>query len=104
MQSLVRQLIFHRFKGSGDWQLRTALCVARGESGFNPGAISRTGDYGVGQINRLAHEPAHPEWWQPRLGFRYALFDPAFNVGVMWAMSRRGNSWSPWVVYTNGSC
>lgn len=95
MQRLVRRLIVARFAPSGASAVSTALCVARGESGFNPGAISRTGDYGVFQINRPSWERSY-DWVR--------ILDPVYNVGVGWAMSRRGYSWSPWVVYTNGGC
>lgn len=104
MKELVRRLIIARFAPEGSRAVRTALCVARGESGYNPGAISHTGDYGVAQVNRQAHEDDHPDWWQPRNGFQVALLDPVFNIGVMWSMSQRGRSWDPWVVWTNGSC
>ena len=104
MQALTRKLVEYRFRPAGAGAVSTALCVVRGESGFNPGAISHTGDYGVAQVNRATWESVYPEWWQPVRGFRYALLDPVFNVNVMWSMSRWGTSWSPWVVYNRGYC
>lgn len=95
MKQLVRRLIIARFQDSGPQAVRTALCVVAGESGFNPGAISQTGDYGVFQINRLSWEHAY-DWGR--------ILDPVYNIGVGWAMSRRGFSWSPWVVWTSGRC
>jgi hypothetical protein len=95
MRQLVRRLIQARFRPAGARAVRVALCVARGESGLNPGAISRTGDYGTFQINRAS--------WARTYNWGHIL-DPVYNVGVAWAMSRRGASWSPWVVYQRGYC
>lgn len=95
MKDLVRRLIVARFAPEGNYAVQTALCVARGESGFNPGAISHTGDYGVFQINRLSHERTY-QWSR--------ILDPVYNVGVGWAMSQRGRNWHPWVVWQNGAC
>jgi hypothetical protein len=106
MQSLSRRLVVARFQASTNPRaVSTALCIVRAESGFNPGAISRTDDWSLAQINRPTHQHEHPGWWRPRLGFRVALFDPVFAVGVMWAMSHRGTSWSPWTgSYGRGIC
>lgn len=95
MKALVVELILARFRPQGAAVQRLALCVARGESGFNPGAISSTSDYGVFQINK-------PTWQHTYDWSR--ILDPVYNIGVGWAMSRRGASWGPWTVYTNGSC
>lgn len=95
MKNLVRRLIIARFTPEGPQAVRTALCVARGESGYNPGAISHTGDYGVFQINRASWYDTY-DWTR--------ILDPVYNVGVGWAMSQRGRSWGPWVVWQNGSC
>lgn len=95
MKSLVTELILARFKPQGSAVQRLALCIANGESGLNPGAISSTSDYGVFQINKPSWEHTY-DWTR--------ILDPVYNIGVGWAMSRRGSSWYPWVVYTNGSC
>ncbi|MCR4338801.1 MAG: transglycosylase SLT domain-containing protein [Gemmatimonadaceae bacterium] len=95
MRQLVRRLVVARFAPSGVAAVQTALCVVAGESGFNPGAISRGGDYGTFQINRASWEHVY-DWGR--------ILDPVYNIGVGWAMSERGFSWSPWTVWTNGSC
>lgn len=105
MKWLVRQLIFYRFRPAGSRAVKTADCIAEAESGFNPGAISRTKDWGVGQINEAAHEPDYPWWWQPRAGFKYAVLDPVYNIGIMRSMSKRGTSWTPWTgTWGQGMC
>lgn len=95
MRWLIQQLVRHRFKPAGRGAVATALCVVRGESGFNPGAISHTGDYGVFQINRATWYGTY-DW--PR------ILDPVYNVNVGWAMSKHGTYWYPWVVWANGTC
>lgn len=95
MKQLVTELILARFRPQGAAVQRLALCIANGESGLNPGAISSTSDYGVFQINR-------PSWGRTYDWSR--ILDPVYNIGVGWAMSQRGSNWHPWVVYTNGSC
>ena len=95
MQSLVRQLVAARFAPAGASRVATALCVVRGESGFNPGAISHTGDYGVFQINALTWRNTY-DWGR--------ILDPVYNVNVGWAMSKHGTYWYPWVVWTRGNC
>lgn len=95
MKELVRRLIVARFAPGGAYAVQTALCVARGESGWNPGAISHTGDYGVFQINKASHYSTY-DWSR--------ILDPVYNVGVAWAMSQRGRSWGPWVVWQRGYC
>ena len=95
MQALVRRLVVARFTPAGPDRVATALCVVRGESGFNPGAISRTGDFGVFQINKKTWYDTY-DW--PR------ILDPVYNVNVGWAMSKHGTYWYPWVVLTRGNC
>lgn len=102
---LVRQLLLYRFKPAGERAVRTADCIVRAESGYNPGAISDTNDYSVLQANRPTHEKNHPGWWRRARGFRYLIFDPVYAVGVMWSMSKRGTSWIPWTgTWGEGMC
>lgn len=105
MKQLVKALIVARFAPVGVSATQTILCLAENESGFNPGAISDTKDWGVGQVNRPSHEPDHLSWWQPHAGFKHAVLDPVYNVGIMFAMSKRGTSFTPWTgTYGLGMC
>lgn len=105
MKQLVRALIVVRFAPVGVSATQTALCLTGKESDFNPGAISDTNDWGGGQINRRWHESDHPAWWQPHAGFKHAVLDPVYNVGIMFSMSKRGTSWTPWTgTYGQGMC
>ena len=105
MKQLVKALIVARFAPVGVSATQTILCLAENESDFNPGAISDSKDWGVGQINRPSHEPDHPSWWRPHAGFKHAVLDPVYNVGIMFAMSKRGTSFTPWTgTYGLGMC
>ena len=105
MKQLVKALIVARFAPVGASATQTALCLAENESDFNPGAISDTNDWGTGQINRPSHEPDHLSWWRPHAGFKHAVLDPVYNVGIMFAMSKRGTSFTPWTgTYGVGMC
>lgn len=96
MRQLVRRLVVRRFTRAGRAAVRTALCIVKGESGFNPGAISRTDDWGVFQIHR-------PTWGRSYDWRR--ILDPVYGVGVGWAMSSRGRDWTPWTgTYGRGAC
>lgn len=64
-----------------------ALCVVGRESGFNPGAVSRTDDHGLPQINR----PSHP--W---VNYARIVRDPVYAVAVMVRLSDHGASRGPW--------
>lgn len=75
-----------------------ALCVTGRESGYNPAAISTTGDHGVGQINYLSHSwidttritypsRASPTGWASDVLYSVALFD---------RVSHDGSYRSPW--------
>jgi len=84
MKRLARELIERAFpRESRAW----ALCVVGRESGFNPGAISRTDDHGLAQINR----PSHP--W---VNVRRLVVDPVYAVAVMVTLSDGGANRSPW--------
>lgn len=78
------------FKGSS---LVTALAVARGESGWNEGAVNRSNsdgsiDRGLWQINSIH-------------GSKSTL-DPAANARAAFSISKAGRDWSPWVVFQKG--
>lgn len=105
MKELVKRIMIIRFKSAGALATRTALCLADAESGFNPGAISDTDDWGTGQINEAEHKRGHPLWWRPHAGFKHAVLDPAYGVGIMLSMSKRGTSWTPWTgTWGKGMC
>lgn len=76
-------------------QWRTGAAVAYGESSWNSTAKGPTSDFGLFQI----HEPSHPE--------KIASGDwrnPVDNAKMALKIYRgRGNSWRPWVAYTNGN-
>lgn len=95
-KNLVRQVFQKRFAPAGHAAVNTAICLITRESGLNPQAISATGDYGAAQFNYAAHHEAHPEWYAPGRGFSSLIFDPSYNAGAMFAMSRGGTSWTPW--------
>lgn len=94
MKLLARKVIVDRFAPAGQYAVNKALCYATRESGLNPGAVSRTGDHGLGQINYYAH---HRTYDFAR------IYDPVYNAGVMWAMSAGGTRWGPWAGGTH-SC
>lgn len=81
---------------SKDWDVKTALRVARCESNFNSMAHNfnpTSGDdsYGIFQINRygeLAKSRPSPAW----------LLDPQNNVDYAYQMYRSGG-WSQWGCY-----
>jgi len=84
MRRLSRELVSRAFRGDAR---RWALCVVGRESAFNPGAISRTDDHGLAQINR----PSHP--W---VNVRRLVVDPVYAVAVMVRMSEGGRYRRPW--------
>src|SRR3954452_25302179 len=79
-------------------QPRKADCIMRKESGYNPRAVSPTGDYGLFQINRSAlygtFQPVTGQPWS-------SIFNPYWNAKfARWIYVRQG--WSPWT--TNRLC
>lgn len=96
MRELTRRVVAARFRPAGGYAVRVALCIVSRESGFNPGAVNHRdpsgGSHGLAQING-AHR------WRYDFG---RIYDPVYNAGVMWAMSRGGRSWGPWT--THGGC
>lgn len=87
LKALTAELIRRRFRAAGWGAVARALCIARRESGLNPGAVSSTQDYGVSQI----HVAAHPEYSAYRL-----TRDPVYSVNAFWRLSNHGRDWSPW--------
>ena len=89
------------FTGQG---LRTAMAVAMAESGGNARAYNPKGrdlSYGLFQINMLGG--MGPERRKKYgLASNEALFDPATNARVAYAMSNGGKNWKPWTTYTSG--
>lgn len=81
-QSL-RATVCHRFGARCSIMLRVAWC----ESHLNAHAISRTGDWGLFQINYLAH---HREFNFGR------MLDPTYNTYAAWRLSGGGRNLSPW--------
>lgn len=80
------------------WAWGWAQCVINIESGFNPAAISPTGDHGVGQINYATHT------WidRDRIGYRSAssptgwASDVLYSVDLFVRVSDHGRYHSPW--------
>lgn len=98
MKSLVIQVIRARWAGDrgGTQGLVTSICTTWRESGFNPGAISSTGDWSQSQFNYVAHHWQHPDWWQPGRGFKYLIQDPWKSSSEMLAMSQSGTNFTAW--------
>ena len=74
---------------------REAVAVVGCETGgtWNPGAVSRTGDHGLFQINRYYHERAFTQvTGQPWS----KVYDPFWNARyARWLYDQK--SWQPWV-------
>lgn len=70
-----------------------ASCIMKRESGFNPKAISATGDYGLFQINRRAHKAQ----FERKLGgpFEQKALDPWNNARYARYLYNQVG-WSPW--------
>lgn len=84
LKRLSRELVARAFPS---WAERWAFCVVGRESGWNPGAISRTDDHGLAQINRPSHR------W---VDYRRITADPVYGVAVFVRLSDRGASRGPW--------
>lgn len=87
MKMLARRLVIRTFRPAGSVAVARALCIARREAGDSPGAISRTDDHGIAQINR----PTHPQFDYYRM-----THDPVYSVKAFWAVSSHGRDFSPW--------
>ena len=84
MKRLSEELVERAFPRSAR---SMAFCIVNRESGWNPGAISRTDDHGLAQINR----PSHP--W---VSYGRITVDPVYAVAVFVRLSDRGRDWGPW--------
>src|SRR5438034_8147533 len=72
-----------------------AAAVALAESNGNARAVSRTGDFGLWQINARAH----PEYDSG------AMLYARPNAEAAVAISSDGTDWTPWcTAYTDGAC
>jgi hypothetical protein len=80
-----------------------ATCIAWHESRYRPRTVSKTGDYGLWQINRATWDPA----WNPRAArvvgqVRWErIYEPDVNARVA-ARIWRHLGWRPWT--TRGLC
>lgn len=86
----MERIIYAKF-GTG-WQGRTAVCIARRESGLNPRAANwgdaNGGSHGLFQINGVHR-------WAYGKGAR-SIYNPYHNTNVAYRLSRGGTSWGPW--------
>lgn len=80
--------------GQYGWDVRVALAIMRAESGCDTGAVSRTCDHGLMQINCV-----HADMVGGNLS---ALHDPATNISVAYRLYASGG-WSVWTTYTSGA-
>lgn len=69
-----------------------AVEVAYCESGMRPGAVSRTLDVGVYQINYAAHHRQGESF----AAFKRRMTDVERNVAFAYRLSRGGRDWSAW--------
>jgi len=70
-----------------------ALNVAQCESRLNPGAVSRTRDVGVFQINYRWHRRPGESFAH----FRRRMSNPRTNIRFAYRLSRGGRDWHAWV-------
>jgi hypothetical protein len=85
--------------------LVTMVAIAKGESGWNPGAHGDTSittgtwgpSIGLSQIRSLNAERGTGGWRDPE-----RLSDPLFNARAAYAISNGGTNFGPWTVYSKG--
>lgn len=83
--------------------LVTMVAIAKGESGWNPGAQGDLSIQGGGWgpsmgLSQIRSRPSDVGGWRdPRL-----LSDPVFNAKAAFAISNGGTNFSPWTVYSKG--
>lgn len=83
---LVRVLRHAGFRGP---DLREAWAIAMRESHGRARVVSRTGDYGLFQINAATYG-TQPWWDAPR------LLHARYNARVAYRLSQAGRTWAPW--------
>jgi hypothetical protein len=84
MKRLSYELIDRAFSSSyRSW----AHCIVNRESGYNPGAVSRTDDHGLPQFNRPSHS------W---INYTKVKRDPPYAVACFVRLSRGGSNQGPW--------
>lgn len=70
-------------------QAPRAYCIIGRESGWNPRAVSATGDHGLFQLNAYT--------WERYFGRRWARrYDPVANVRMGYVIYKRAGGFSPW--------
>lgn len=85
LKYIVIQMIYMRF-GHGYVGYHMYRCALR-ESGFNPGAISRTNDHGTFQINYAAHHDSFDFWKIDH--------SPGYGINAAWRLYQ-GAGFGPW--------
>lgn len=83
--------------GFRDERLVTSVAVALAESSGRTEVVNSIGCVGLWQINRPAHQPAHPGWTQSWLQ------NGANNATAAFSVSAGGTNWGPWATYTSGA-
>lgn len=86
--------------------LRTALAVARGESGWRTGAVGDEGlqtDYWGPSIGLFQIRCVKAQTGTGQLRDCAALRDPTFNAKAAYAISQGGRNWQAWTAYTSGA-
>jgi len=84
MRRLSLELVWRAFPA---WSRQWAVCITLREAGANPGAVSPTSDYGLGQI----HVAAHPEFSAWRL-----THDPVYSARAFRVLAEGGRVRHPW--------
>jgi len=77
-----------------DWDSNIAVAVGMAESGLNEKSISRTGDYGVMQVNQC-----HRALVKGNLN---ALLDYKTNIWAAYQVYK-GSGWRAWTTYKSGA-
>lgn len=89
---LVIELREAGFRGQN---LKEAWAIAMRESHGRERAISRTGDYGLFQINKAAH--GKNRWWNDK-----KMLSGTYNAEIAHYMSNGGKNWSAWDITGDG--
>jgi soluble lytic murein transglycosylase-like protein len=74
------------------WDVATVIRIMKCESGFTPGAVSPDGaNHGLMQVNNV-------HLWRVG-GDVNALYDPATNIRVAYAIYQDAGGFGPWSCY-----